>query len=214
MATENVIFSRELFREDYQKVIYGVFRELLGVFGKRVAVARRYADHQEYHVWRGELHDPEMEKRVQFSFGVSDSLHMGGLLKSVPFVEPDVAIREPFEVVGQASPASVLVKARPAAPEVVGLDAAPYSFGIFDVRRPEALLNLMKMETERFQKEVPKDVLFDDAPVLVIVEQNWFTKFVPRVVGPKSELFRLFSAFAEHTRELASGGRIFAVSAI
>lgn len=214
MATENVVFSRELFREDYQKVIYGVFMGLLDVFGKRVSVARRYADHQEYHIWRGELHDPEAEKRVQFSFGVSDSLHMGGLLKSVPFVEPDVATREPFEAVGPASPECGLVAARPVAPEVIGLDAAPYSFGIFDVRRPETLLNLMKMETERFQKEVPKDVLFDDAPVLVIVEQNWFTKFVPRLVGPKSELFRLFSLFADHTRELASGGRIFSISAI
>lgn len=214
MATENVIFSRELFREDYQKVIYGVFRELLDVFGKRVSVARKYADHREYRVWRGELHDPEMEKRVQFSFGVSDSLHMGGLLRSVPFVEPDVAMRGPFEVVGPASPASGLVKARPAAPEVIGPEAAPYSFGIFDVRRPETLLTLMKVEMERFQNEGPKDVLFNDSPVLVIVEQNWFTKFIPRLVGPKSELFRLFSLFADHTRELASSASIIPVSAI
>ena len=53
MAIENIIFSRELLRGDYQKKIYRILRVLLGVFGKRVSVAPRYADHEEYHVWRG-----------------------------------------------------------------------------------------------------------------------------------------------------------------
>jgi hypothetical protein len=214
MSTNNVIFTRDLFKEDFQKNLNGMFRNLIDAFGKRVTVARRYADHEEYHIWRGEMHDPQMEKRVQFSFGVSNNLHMGGLLRSIPFVEPDVAAREPYDVLGPASPSSALVKARPAVPELVAPDVAPYSFGIFDVRKPDSLLNLMKIEREQFAREVPKDVLFDEKPVLVVVEQNWYMKFIPRVVAPKSELFKIFSAFADHTRELAVDGRIFSISAI
>lgn len=214
MTTKNVIFTRELFKDDFQKKLNGVFMGLIDVLGKRVTVARKYSEHEEYHIWRGEMHDPDMEKRVQFSFGVSNNLHMGGLIKSIPFVEPDVAAREPYDVLGPASPTSSLVKARPAAPVVVAPDIAPYSFGIFDVRKPGALLNLMKIDMEQFSDEVPKDVLFDSKPVLVVVEQNWYTKFLPRLVGPKSELYRIFTAFADHTRELAVDGRIFSISTI
>jgi hypothetical protein len=214
MSNKNEIFTRDLFKDEFQRNLNVVFLGLIDVFGKRVSVARKYSDHEEYHIWRGELHDEEMEKRVQFSFGVSNNLHMDGLLKSIPFVEPDVAAREPYDVLGPVSPTSALVKARPAVPEVVAPDMAPYSFGIYDVRKPESLLSLMKIKREQFAREVPKDVIFDSKPVLVIVEQNWYTKFIPRIVGPKSELFKIFSAFAEHTRELAVEGRIFSISAI
>jgi hypothetical protein len=214
LVAETEVFPQELFSDDYQRKIYRLFRELIDTFGRKVNVTRKWADKEEYHIWRGELHDAQKEKRVQFSFGVSNNLRMGGLLKSIPFVEPDVALREPFEVLGPASPSSALVAARPSVPEIVTPDAAPYSFGIFDLRKPDTLLSLMKMDWDRFQKEVPSDVIYDRKPVLVIVEQNWFTKYFPRVVFPGSELFNIFTAFATHTRELAVEGRVFSISAI
>jgi hypothetical protein len=215
MDKESVMFPSELFREDYQGRIYGLFRELIEVVGKKVSVVKRSDRNEEYRVWRGEVHDPRKEKRVQFSFGVSENLRMGGMLKSVPFVEPDVSLRDPFEVLGPAGTSKNLVLARRAVPKVVDPDIAPYSYGIFDIRKPEALLELLRVDRERFNREVPGDLLMNHKePIFVIVEQNWFTKFIPRLIFPRSELFKIFSGFAHHAGELAAHGRIFSITSI
>ncbi|MBI3794673.1 MAG: hypothetical protein HY280_08090 [Nitrospinae bacterium] len=214
LMVESEIFPQELFKEDYQRKIYKLFRDLIDAFGKRVVVTRRWDDKESYHIWRGELHDAQREKRVQFSFGVSDNLRMGGILKSIPFVEPDVAMRDPYEVLGPSSPTSTVLRARPSVPELIAPDAAPYSFGIFDVRKPESLLSVMKIGRDQFAKEVPPDVIYDNKPVLVVVEQNWLTKFFPRVVAPGSELFKIFRTFALNTKKLAVDGRIFSIPPI